>query len=102
LIIPINNSAAVYSILYPDFRFQCPTMGFYNPNIIRIPLETFTYKNQSDVVKVSIKNCSDVSRSVSRAGAMYLVKDSIKSRSDVPRSRSKAMNLRSASRDIMM
>jgi hypothetical protein len=45
-------------------------MGFYNPNIIRIPLETFTYKNQSDVVKVSIKNCSDVSRLVSRAGAI--------------------------------
>ena len=27
-------------------------MGFYNPNMVRIPLETFTYTNQSEVIKV--------------------------------------------------
>jgi len=26
-------------------------MGYYNPNMIRIPLETFTYNNQSDTIK---------------------------------------------------
>jgi len=26
-------------------------MGFYNPNMVRIPLETFTYTNQSEVIK---------------------------------------------------
>ena len=33
-----------------DICFQI--MGFYNPNMIKIPLETFTYNNQSDVIKV--------------------------------------------------
>ena len=34
----------------PDPNFERTRMGYYNPNMIQIPLETFTYKNQSDTI----------------------------------------------------
>lgn len=51
-------------------------MGFYNPNIIRIPLETFTYKNQSDVVKgAELIRCSKWNKEAQRENFWTCIDD---------------------------